>query len=122
MSKALLLLKWDAFVVSIMSIIYGGQLIGSPDLLNNHKAYASISYLLDSQMFGILFIILGVLKIYSVFKNNFKAKTLSVSLLGGLWMFFFIGFVYSPVENSLWVLPLSMFLLCIGISLKEWSK
>lgn len=122
MSKALLLLKWDALVVSTVSIIYGTQLICSPQLLNNYEAYESISYLLDSRLFGILFIILGVLKIYSIFKNNFKAKTISISLMGGLWIFFFTGFVFSPVTNSLWVLPLSMFLLCIGIALKEWTK
>lgn len=121
MKKEIILLKWDALVVSLISSIYGIQLIASPQLLDGYRAYDVISYLFDSKTFGIAFIVLGVLKIISIYKNNIKLKSLSISLLGGLWIFFFTGFVLSPVANSLWVLPLAMFLSCIGITLKEWS-
>lgn len=121
MSKGIILFKWDAIVVSITSIIYGFQLILSPQLLNAYRAYEVISYLLDSRTFGVIFISLGVLKIVAIFKNSIRIKSTSISLLGALWAFFFTGFVLSPVANSLWALPLAMFLLCFGIALKEWT-
>lgn len=121
MSKGIILFKWDAIVVSITSIIYGFQLILSPQLLNAYRAYEVISYLLDSRTFGAIFILLGLLKIVAIFKNSIKIKSTSISLLGALWAFFFTGFVLSPVANSLWALPLAMFLLCFGIALKEWT-
>lgn len=121
MSKGIVLFKWDAIVVSITSIIYGFQLILSPQLLNAYRAYEVISYLLDSRTFGVIFISLGVLKIVAIFKNSIRIKSTSISLLGALWAFFFTGFVLSPVANSLWALPLAMFLLCFGIALKEWT-
>lgn len=119
MNKVTILLKWDALIVSLMSIIYGIQLIASPQLLNGYEAYEVISYLFDSKTLGAAFIILGSMKALAIFNNNLKIKTLSVSLLGGLWMYFFMGFFLSPVANSLWVLPLAMFLLCLGIAIKE---
>lgn len=121
MSKGIVLFKWDAIVVSITSVIYGFQLILSPQLLNAYRAYEVISYLLDSRTFGAIFILLGVLKIVAIFKNSIRIKSTSISLLGALWAFFFTGFVLSPVANSLWALPLAMFLLCFGIALKEWT-
>lgn len=121
MSKGIVLFKWDAIVVSITSVIYGFQLILSPQLLNAYRAYEVISYLLDSRTFGVIFISLGVLKIVAIFKNSIRIKSTSISLLGALWAFFFTGFVLSPVANSLWALPLAMFLLCFGIALKEWT-
>lgn len=111
--------KWDAFLVSIISIIYGLQLFFSPHLLNDYRAYSVMNKIFDSQTFGILFISLGFLKMLFVFKHKTKLRSLSIAMLGGIWMFFFVGFVLSPVANSLWVLPLAMFLLCLGISLKE---
>jgi len=119
MNKVILLLKWDAFVVSFMSIVYGVQLIVSPQLLNGYEAYEVIGYLFDSRSLGIVFIFLGLFKVLAILQNNIKMKTMSISLLGGLWMFFFIGFFLSPIINSLWALPLAMFLLCLGIAIKE---
>lgn len=119
MSKVTILLKWDALVVSLMSIVYGIQLIASPQFVNGYEAYEVISYLFDSRTLGISFIVLGSLKALAIFKNNLKIKTLSISLLGGLWMYFFMGFFLSPIANSLWALPLAMFLLCLGIAIKE---
>lgn len=121
MKKEIILLKWDALTVSFVASIYGIQLIASPQILDGYKAYDVISYLFNSKTFGIAFILLGVIKFYSIYTNNIKLKSITISLLGGLWIFFFTGFVLSPVANSLWVLPLAMFLLCVGIALKEWS-
>lgn len=111
--------RWDALVVSVISIIYGLQLTLNPVLLNDYKVYSLISYLFDSKTFGVIFILLGALKMLFLFIRNAKLRSLSIALLGGLWMFFFVSFILSPVANSLWVLPLAMFLLCLGISLKE---
>lgn len=122
MSKGIVLFKWDAIVVSIISVVYGLQLFLSPQILNAYQAYEVISYLLDSHAFGVGFIALGILKTYAIFRNNSAIKSISISLLGALWMFFLVGFILSPVANSLWVLPLAMFLLCLGIALKEWSN
>lgn len=121
MSKGIILFKWDAIVASIVSVVYGLQLFLSPQLLNAYQAYEVISYLLDSKVFGVAFIVLGALKTYAIFRNNTTIKLVSISLLGALWMFFLVGFILSPVANSLWVLPLTMFLLCLGIALKEWT-
>lgn len=111
--------KWDAFVVAIISIVYGLQLYLSPHLLNGYKAYAVINYLFDSKVFGIAFIALGVFKMLFILTNKERLRVVSIVSLGSLWVFFFTGFVLSPVANSLWILPLSMFLLCVGIALKE---
>ena len=111
--------KWDAFVVSTISIIYGLQLFVSPHLLHDYRVYSVMNKMLDSRTFGVFFITLGFLKMFFIFRHKVKLRALSIALLGGIWMFFFVGFVLSPVANSLWVLPLAMFLLCLGISLKE---
>lgn len=114
-----ILYKWDAFVVAVISIVYGLQLYFTPHLLNGYKAYSVINYLLDSKTFGMMFISLGLFKMFFIFTKRERLRILSIVLLGALWAFFFFGFILSPVANSLWVLPSAMFLSCVGVALKE---
>lgn len=118
--KKVIILKWDALTVSVVSILYGMQLIVFPYLLDGYKAYEVQSTLFTSNIFGFLFISGAVLKIVSVIFNWPFLRAVAISALIFMWTFFLVSFLLSPVVNSLWLLPLAMIIISFGVVIKEW--
>lgn len=118
--KKIIILKWDALTVSAISILYGMQLVIFPYLLEGYKAYEVQNTLFNSNVFGFLFILGGVLEISSIIFNWPFLRALSISALIFMWTFFLVSFLLSPVVNSLWLLPLAMIMTSFGVVIKEW--
>jgi len=120
--KNLLILKYDSFAVSLLSIIYGINIIIFPQLLDTGETYEILSTILSSITFGSIFIILGSLKIIGIFKNMPKLRAFAISGLISVWMLFFICVAFSGIVNSVWTLSLAMVIFSFGVVVKEWFR
>lgn len=118
--KNLLIMKYDSFAVSIISIIYGCNLIIFPQLVNYGQTYEVLSSILNSFTFGVIFIALGIMKITGIFINCPRLRAFSISCLISIWTLFLICVLFSGVVNSVWVLSLAMVIFSFGIVVKEW--
>ena len=118
--KNLLIMKYDSFAVSIISIIYGCNLIIFPQLVNYGETYEILSAILNSFTFGAIFIVLGTMVIIGIFGNYPRIRAFSISCLISIWTLFLICVLFSGVVNSVWVFSLAMVIFSFGVVFKEW--
>lgn len=114
-----LVLKWDSLILSLVSIIYGVQLLLYPDILQSYKVYRLIDGMFDQKLISLTFVILGLMKLLGVVLNKKILKRFSLTTLSFLWMVFAISFLISPPANTVWIFSIAMALLAFGIALKE---
>lgn len=115
----LILLKWDSFVLAIGSIVYGLQLCLQPTILQNYKVYELIRRIFDNRLIGLLFIGFGLLKLLGLWKNNKMVKKVALRGLLFLWLLFMIAFIITPPPNTVWIMAFIMFILGLGIVIRE---
>lgn len=118
--KKKLLKKWDAISIAFISILYGIELIVHPDVLESYKVFEVVGDLFDSYTYGIIFIVVGSLKLASIVLKNFILKLTSIFFLVFLWMFFTVGFFLSSSETFTWILTFGISLTAFGVGIKEW--
>lgn len=115
-----LLRKWDAVTVSMVAATFGMFLIREPQVLNNAETYDIVSEIFTSYWFGIAFIIIGVVKIVSIWFNITWLKILSISLLVGLWTLFGVSLILNDTVNSIYIHCFGWALISFGVSIREW--
>ena len=115
-----LLLKWDAVTVSLVSIWYGTVLIRFPALLDNYKLYDILTDIFNSKTFGCLFIVIGVSKILSVIFNSKWLKIISISLLVGLWILFGSALMQNSTVNTIYIHSFGWATISFGVAIREW--
>lgn len=115
----ILILKFDAFVISGVSMAYGWFLIYHPQLLNYSEVYEIISLIFTSKILGGTFVGLGVINILSIVLNSRILKTISISLLFGLWVFFGAALFQSDATNTTYIHSFGWSLICLGVVLRE---
>lgn len=118
--KNLIIMKYDSFAVSIISIIFGCVLIIFPDLVNYGQVYEVLSNIFNSFTFGAIFIVLSVMKVVGIFGNYPRLRAFSISGLVSIWTLFLICVLFSGVVNSVWVFSLAMVIFSFGVVFKEW--
>lgn len=117
--KNLILLKSDSLLLSIISIIYGFQLVISPEIFDQYKVYELVSRITSATLLGSLFLLIGLLKLIGVFINYKLMKRLSLTALTLLWTMLWVLFALSSVNNTINLLPFSMAWLSIIIAVRE---
>ncbi len=115
----IVLLKWDSFVLSMGSIVYGIQLYSQPSILENYRVYDLIRRIFDNRIIGFLFIAFGLLKLVGLWKNNKLVKKVALRGLLFLWLLFMIAFIITPPPNTVWIMALICFALGLGIVVRE---
>ena len=115
----LVVLKWDSFVLAIGSIIYGIQLYVHPSILQNYKVYQLIREMFDHRIIGVIFFVVGVLKLIGVITNNDRLKFFAVRGLIFLWLLFMVSFLITPPPNTVWIMALMASSLGLGIIIRE---
>lgn len=118
--KNLLIMKYDAFAVSLISIIFGCNLIIFPDLVNYGQVYEVLSTIFNSFTFGAIFIVLSLMKIIGILGNYPRLRAFSISCLISIWTLFLLCVLFSGVVNSVWVFSLAMVIFSFGVVIKEW--
>lgn len=114
-----IVLKWDSFVLAIGSIIYGIQLYVHPTILQNYKVYQLIREMFDHRIIGLMFIIVGLMKLIGVIINSPRIKFLAVRVLMFLWLLFMVSFLITPPPNTVWIMALMASSLGLGIIIRE---
>lgn len=115
-----LVLKWDAVMVSLVSIFYGSFLIIHPQLLDNTEVYDILSEIFTSQAFGIAFITLGMMKILSIVFNSRWLKIISISLLVGIWILFGTALLQNDAVNTIYIHSYGWAAISFGVVIREW--
>ena len=115
----LVILRWDSFVLSIGSVLYGIQLYIYPNILQDYKVYQVIREMFDHKSIGLLFMVAGLMKLVGIITNNSRVKFLSVRALIFLWLLFMVAFVITPPPNTVWIMAFMSFMLGLGIIIRE---
>ena len=99
----------SSFVFTIGSIIYGCYHFAKPSILSNSEAYEAVNTILgilSGRYFGLLFIVIGGLKLYGIITNNTKLRLGLYFTLVFLWSLIGIGFFISFLQgndNAAWI-------------------
>ena len=115
----LVILRWDSFVLSIGSVLYGIQLYVYPNILQDYKVYQVIREMFDHKIIGAIFILLGILKLVGIVLNNRTIKVLAIRGLLFVWLLFMVAFVITPPPNTVWIMAFMSFMLGLGIIIRE---
>lgn len=119
--KNVILLKADSLLLSIVSIIYGFQLVISPEIFDQYRVYELISTVISATLLGSLFLVVGLSKLIGIFIDKKIIKKLSLTTLTLLWTVLWVLFALSNVNNTISLLPFSMAWLSIIIAVREVS-
>jgi hypothetical protein len=117
--RNLIVAKWDSLVLSIVSILYGLQLLLHPAILQDYRVYQLVDDLFDYRAISAVFMILGFLKILGIVIKNQMLKHTVLILLTFFWTLFGVSFVLSAPPNTIGILSLAMAFLAMGIAIKE---
>ena len=115
----LILLKWDSFVLAIGSIVYGLQLYLQPNILQDYRVYQLIREMFDHRIIGAMFVLLGIFKFIGIILNDRAIKVIAIRGLLFVWLLFMIAFVITPPPNTVWIMAFIMFILGLGIVIRE---
>lgn len=111
--------KFDAITVSLVALGFGWFLISNPQVLDYSDAYDILSKIFTSQVFGVLFIMVGVTKIGSIIFNSIFFKVVSISCMVGLWLLFGAALFQSNSLNSVYIHCFGWGLLSFGVAIRE---
>lgn len=99
----------SSFVFTAGSIAYGFYHFLKPSILSNSGAYEAINFilgLLSGRYFGLLFIIIGTVKLYGIITSNTQLRLSLYFALLFLWILLSFGFFLSFLQgqdNAAWI-------------------
>lgn len=117
--RRIIFLKWNSFVLSITTILYGLQLYFHPEILQSYEVYRLIDNLFDNHFISIVFVVVGFAKLIGIIGNFKHVRRWSLVSLTFLWTFFGVSFLLSGPPNTVLVLTLAMAFLSMGIAIRE---
>lgn len=107
-----------SYLLALLSIVYGSQLIIHPEILHTFKVYANIRDLFDHRFIGLFFVVIGVLYAIATAKSYYKLKQCLLPIFSFIWTFFGLSFLLTEPPNTVWAFSLGMALLSFIISLR----
>lgn len=105
-----------SMLLSIGSITYGIQLTRHPSILRTFSIYQTIVSVLNYRLVGLVFIVLGILKLVGLVFNIQKLRRYSLVAFTYIWSFFGISLFFSEPKNTVWVLSGIMAVLSLVIA------
>lgn len=117
-AKRFIVAHSNSLILSIGSLLYGVQLVRYPHILATYSIYQSIVELINYRYVGLIFIVLGLLKLIGLLFNWQRLRRISLVAFTYVWCFFSLSFVLSQPPNSIWVFALIMTALSISISFR----
>lgn len=107
MWKKVITIRSDGIVLSMMSIMYGTTIFMFPNILETYRVYEMIRDIVDNHKVGLVFVVLGALKLFGIIINSKTIRMIAIRCLTFLWVLFLIGFIITPPPNSVWLMALS---------------
>ena len=105
-----------SMLLSIGSIMYGIQLTRHPSILRTFSIYQTIVSVLNYRLVGLVFIVLGILKLVGLVFNIQKLRRYSLVAFTYIWSFFGVSLLFSEPKNTVWVLSGIMAVLSLVIA------
>ena len=105
-----------SMLLSIGSIMYGIQLTRHASILRTFSLYQTIVSVLNYRLVGLVFIVLGVLKLVGLVFNIQKLRRYSLVAFTYIWSFFGVSLLFSEPKNTVWVLSGIMAVLSLVIA------
>lgn len=102
----------NSFIFTIGSVMYGCYHFVKPSVIGNSGAYETINFfmgLLSGRYFGLLFIVIGVIKLYGIITDNTHLRVGLYFALLFLWVLLAVGFFISFIQgndNAAWIYTL----------------
>ncbi|MGX7077369.1 hypothetical protein [Globicatella sanguinis] len=103
--------KRASIILVVSSFLYGFQLMMHPEILDQYALYTMIRELFHGRHIGAVFVVLSLIKLFGLVKDNQIAKTISRTGLMFVWCLFLGAFLITPPPNTVWILALTMVLL-----------
>lgn len=99
----------SSFIFTIGSIAFGFYHLFKPSVINNAGAYEAINFILgflSGRYFALLFIVIGIIKLYGIITDNTQLRLSLYFALLFLWVLLAIGFFISFLQgndNAAWI-------------------
>lgn len=116
--KEHLVYYYYSYWLSLISIVYGWQLVAHPDILQTYKVYQKIRDVFDHRFIGVFFIVLGLAYGVATVTNRKKIKQLALPVFTFIWTFFGLSFALSEPPNTVGILTFGIAFLSFGISIR----
>ena len=100
-----------SYLLALLSIVYGWQLVIHPEILQTYKVYQKIRDVFDHRFIGVFFIALGLMYGLATMTNRKKIKQLLLPV-------FSFSFILSEPPNTVGMLTLCVALMGFGVSLR----
>ena len=107
-----------SYLLALLSIVYGWQLVIHPEILQTYKVYQKIRDVFDHRFIGVFFIALGLVYGLATMTNRKKIKQLLLPVFSFIWTFFSFSFILSEPPNTVGMLTLCVALMGFGVSLR----
>ena len=112
--------NYFGFITALFTIANSLIILSNENLLFQYrfdKYFGESSYAL--YIMYMLFLVTGILVIISIFCQNEKHKRIITTFLSGILCARFILFLMSPPENTYYAQAMFVFLILIGVTVKE---
>ena len=116
--KEHLIYYYYSYLLALLSIVYGWQLVVHPDILQTYRVYQKIRDVFDHRFIGVFFIVLGLSYGLATMTNRKKIKQIALPVFTFIWTFFGLSFALSEPPNTVGILTLGIAFLSFGISLR----
>ena len=107
-----------SYLLALLSIVYGWQLIAHLDILQTYKVYQRLRGVFDQRFIGLFFIVIGLAYGLATASNRKKIKQLLLTVFSFIWAFLSFSFILTEAPNTVWAFTLGMALLSFGISIR----
>lgn len=107
-----------SYLLALLSIVYGWQLIAHLDTLRTYKVYQTLSGIFGYRFIGVFFITLGLVYGLATASNRKNIKQLLLPVFSFIWTFLSFSFILTEAPNTVWAFTLGMALLSFGISIR----
>lgn len=116
--KEHILYYYYSYLLALLSVVYGWQLVLHPDILQTYRVYQRIRDIFDHRFIGVFFIVLGLLYALGTIMRIKRLKQFLLPVFSFIWTFFGLSFLLTEPPNTVWAFSLGMALLSFGISLR----
>lgn len=99
----------SSFVFTVGSMLFGCYHFLKPSVLGNSGAYEALNFILgilSGRYFGLAFIVISLVKLYGIIKDNKQLRLSAYFALVFLWSLLAVGFFISFLQgndNTAWI-------------------
>lgn len=109
---------YNSYLLALVSIVYGWQLVVHPTILQTYEVYQKLRDVFDHRLIGLFFMALGILYALATVLDWRNIRRLTLPVFSFIWSFFGMSFIISEPPNTVGALTIAMALLSFGISLR----